>query len=114
MHEPLITVADLRGGAPGVCPPTVQNFLNFMQFFRNFGKIIGRHPLPEGLAPPPTENPGSAPVLVSTYVVCERLSVKQVVEILVHKSQFTLNSGGFRGVLPACAPPTVQNFLNFM
>ena len=36
-------------------------------------------------------------LLVSTYVVCERLSVKQVlagvVEILVQKSQFTLNWG---------------------
>ena len=32
-----------------------------MQFFGNFGKIIGRHHLPGGLASPPTENPGSAP-----------------------------------------------------
>ena len=53
-------------------------------------------------------------LLVSTYVVCERLSVMQVVEILVHKSQFTLNSGGSKGGAPGVCPPTVQNFLNFM
>ena len=34
-------VADLRGGAPGVCPLTVQTFLNSMQFFGKFDKIIG-------------------------------------------------------------------------
>ena len=56
-------MADLRGGAPSARPPAmVQNFLNFMQFFGEFGKIIRRHPLPGGLAPPPTENPGSTPV----------------------------------------------------
>ena len=49
-----------KGGAPGA-PPTVQNFLNFMQFFKKLGKIIGSCPLPRGLAPPPTENLGSAP-----------------------------------------------------
>ena len=69
-----------KGGAPGVRPhPMVQNFLNFMQFFGKFGKIIGRHPLPEELAPPPTENPGSAPVsdtnqrslsLIDTSFIC--------------------------------------------
>ena len=50
-----------KGGAPGAPPPMVQNFLNFVQFFGKFGKIIGRHPLPGGLVPPPMENPGSAP-----------------------------------------------------
>ena len=50
-----------KGGAPGAHPPTVQNFLNFMQFLGKFIKIIGRRPLPGGLTPPPTENPGSAP-----------------------------------------------------
>ena len=50
-----------RGRSRRAPSPTVQNFLNFMQFFGKFGKIIGRHPLPGGLAPPPTENPGSAP-----------------------------------------------------
>ena len=39
-----------------------QKFLNFMQFFGKFGKIICWHP-PGGLAPPPTGNPGSAPAL---------------------------------------------------
>ena len=48
-------VADLGGS-----PPTVQNFLNFMQFFAKFGKIICWRP-PRGLAPPPSGNPGSAP-----------------------------------------------------
>ena len=37
-----------------------QIFLNFMQFFAIFGKIICWRP-PEGLAPPPTGNPGSTP-----------------------------------------------------
>ena len=37
-----------------------QNFLNFMQFFGNFGKIVCWQP-PGGLAPPPMGNPGSAP-----------------------------------------------------
>ena len=41
----------------------VQNFLIFMQFFGKFGKIISYLPLPGGLALPPTENPGSAPVM---------------------------------------------------
>ena len=40
-------------------PPTSQKFLNFMQFFVKFGKIICWRP-PGGLAPPPTGNPGSA------------------------------------------------------
>ena len=34
-------------------PPTVQNFLNFMQFIGKFGKIVCWYP-PRGLAPPPT------------------------------------------------------------
>ena len=57
-------VVDLRGALPVRAPPMVHNFLNFMQFFGKFGKIIGWHPLPGGLAPPPTENPGSAPETV--------------------------------------------------
>ena len=52
----VLSVADL-GGRP---PPTVQNFLDFMQFFGNFDKIVCWRP-PRGLAPPPTGNPGSAP-----------------------------------------------------
>ena len=48
----------------------VQNFLNVMQFFRKFGKIIGWRPLPGGLAPPPTENPGSAPEFSYSLMRC--------------------------------------------
>ena len=47
-------------GAPGARPPMAQNFLNFMQFFAKFGKIICSCP-PGGLSPPPMGNPGSAP-----------------------------------------------------
>ena len=48
----VIAVADLGGRtrrAPS--PPTAQNFLNFMQFFAKFGKIICWHPPPEGWRP---------------------------------------------------------------
>ena len=40
--------------------PTAQNVLNFMQFFGKFGNFVCP-PTPGKLAPPPTENPGSAP-----------------------------------------------------
>ena len=44
------SVADL-GGRPGAhSTPTAQNFLNFMQFFAKFGKIICWRP-PEGWSP---------------------------------------------------------------
>ena len=33
-------MADLEGAPPARAPPTAQNFLNFMQFFAKFGKII--------------------------------------------------------------------------
>ena len=33
--------AGSKGGLSHTPPSLVQNFLNFMQFFRNFGKIIG-------------------------------------------------------------------------
>ena len=36
----------------------VQNFLNFIQIFGKFGKIVCWRP-PGGLVPPPTGNPGS-------------------------------------------------------
>ena len=52
-------------------PPMAQNFLNFMQFFGKFDKIICWR-LPEGLVPPPTGNPGSAPAILiqmSKYLV---------------------------------------------
>ena len=39
-------VADPRGA-----PPTAKNFLNFMQFFGKFGKIICWRPHPRGLVP---------------------------------------------------------------
>ena len=51
----LISVADLGGR-----PPTAQNFLNFMQFFAKFGKIICWRP-PRRVGAPPTGDPGSAP-----------------------------------------------------
>ena len=50
-----ITVADPRG------PPTDQNFLNFVQFFRKIEQICMLAPPPGGLTPPPMGNPGSAP-----------------------------------------------------
>ena len=51
----------IQGGRPGPAPPTDQNFLNFMQFFEKIWQICMLGPPPEGLAPPPTRNPGSAP-----------------------------------------------------
>ena len=48
-----------KGGGPGN-PPTGQNFLNFMQLFGNFGKIVCWRPPLEGWRPS-YENPGSAP-----------------------------------------------------
>ena len=53
-------MADPRAPIQG--PPMAQKFLNFMQFFGKFGKIICSHPLPRGLVLPPMGNPGSAPV----------------------------------------------------
>ena len=56
-HESF-SVADF-GGAPGTPPPTAQKFLNFMQFFAKFGKIIcwrppeGWRPLLRGILDPP-------------------------------------------------------------
>ena len=49
-------MADPRGAPPS----TDQNFLNFMQFLGKSGKFVCWRP-PRGLAPPPTENPVSAP-----------------------------------------------------
>ena len=57
-----MSAADLGGTHPARAPlPTVQNFLDFMQFFGKFDKIVCWCP-PRGLVPPPTGNPGSAPV----------------------------------------------------
>ena len=50
-----MSVADLRGGTPSVCPPTDQNFLNFMQFFRKLGKNYMLVLPTGGLVPPPME-----------------------------------------------------------
>ena len=76
-------------------PPMVQNFLNFMQFFGKFGKIIGRQPLPGGLAPPPTENPGSAPVycsywLGSNQVTCDLVFLDGWFKVLMVIMNFTV------------------------
>ena len=46
----------VSGGSKGAMSPYGPNFLNFMQFFGNFGKMQNLR-----LAPPPTGNPGSAP-----------------------------------------------------
>ena len=56
-------VADLGGRPWRALPPTAQNFLNFMQFFANFGKISLKKNVgaPCRFSPPPTGNPGSAP-----------------------------------------------------
>ena len=55
-------VADPRGGHARRPPPsTDQNFLNFMQFLGKSGKFVW-------LAPPPTGNPGSAPVMINNYL----------------------------------------------
>ena len=48
---------------PARAPPMDQNFLNFMQFLGKSGKFVCWHP-PGELAPPPTENPVSAPALL--------------------------------------------------
>ena len=50
-----------KGGARDARPPRGPNSFNFMQFLRNFGKIICWRP-PWELAPPPRGNPGSATV----------------------------------------------------
>ena len=65
----LFAVADLDGAHPVCAPPTTQNFLDFMQFFGNFDKIVCWRP-PRGSAPPPTGNPGSAPGLCVLVCVC--------------------------------------------
>ena len=51
-------VADLRGALPA--PPKIFSFS--CSFLGKFGKIVCWHPSPRGLAPPPTANPGTAPV----------------------------------------------------
>ena len=50
------------GSKGGRSSHTDQNFLHFMQFFNKSGKFVYWRPPPGGLAPPPTGNPGSAPV----------------------------------------------------
>ena len=61
----------VQGGCPRRAPPpppTDQIFLNFMQFFRKSGKFVCWHVPPVGLAPLPTGNPGSAPVIHSVMI----------------------------------------------
>ena len=71
-------VADLGGGAPGARPPpTVQNFLDFMQFFGKFDKIVcwrpppleGWRPLLQGILDPPLRTHG--------YLTCRILSMRK-------------------------------------
>ena len=52
-----------KGGTPGMHSPMDQNFFNFMQYFGKIWQICMLAPPPEGLAPPPTRNPESAPGL---------------------------------------------------
>ena len=55
----IVSSGGFRGGAP---PPTTEKFLNFMQFFAKFGKIICWRP-PRGLASPSYGKSWSAPCL---------------------------------------------------
>ena len=55
------TVADLRGAPPARASPYGPKFSQFHADFWKFWQIVGWRPL-GGLAPPPTGNPGSAPV----------------------------------------------------
>ena len=61
------TVADLGGRSWQAPPPSDQNFLNFMGFFRKCINILGWRP-PKGLAPPPMTSPGSAPGISSKRI----------------------------------------------
>ena len=52
-----------KGGAPAACPPTAQNFLNFMQFFGKCWRnrrleppLKGWRPLLRGILDPPLNN----------------------------------------------------------
>ena len=58
-------VTGLRGG-----PNTAQKFLDFMQFFGKFDKIVCWRPLHKGSASPPTGNSGSA--LVMYLIISQR------------------------------------------
>ena len=64
---------DPKEGREGRTLPPCPNSFNFMQFLRNFWKIICWHPS-TGLAPPHWGNPGSATVL--THVLRETLFFK--------------------------------------
>ena len=56
----LDSLADLGGGCRERAPHTARNFLNFMQFFGNFGNIVCWRP-PWMVGAPSYGNPGSAP-----------------------------------------------------
>ena len=78
-----------RGRLRRAPPPTAQNFLDFMQFFGKFDKIVCWRP-PRGSAPPPTGNPGSAPggVYVKGACMQERCPLKWAVRILLECTLF--------------------------
>ena len=60
------TVADLHNKILDAHPPPVPNSFNFMQFLGNFGKnCMLVPPPPQGLAPLPRGNPGSATEIFS-------------------------------------------------
>ena len=61
-----------------------QNVLNFMQFFAKFGKVICWRP-PGGLVPPPTGNPGSAPVKILSFMIYN-IAVWHAVQTFVYNS----------------------------
>ena len=66
-HSATLTSGGSKGGVPARAPPTDQNFLDFMQFFGKFDKIVCWRP-PRWLAPPPMGNPGSAPADLFYFV----------------------------------------------
>ena len=83
--------ADLGGVPPDAPPPTAQNFLNFMQFFAKFGKIIcwrpspgSWHPLLQGILDPPlvSTHPPPPPSTMHTTLESDICYVKKVWHVL--------------------------------
>ena len=81
------------GGGGGVhsAPPISRNFLNFKQFLGKFGKIVCWRPSPGQLAPPSTENPGSA---LGTFIVKLFLKPNQT---RIHFRRVCVRGGGGGG-----------------